>query len=380
MALPITIPNTFGGATVPIPLSQLDNNFSTVVNGINGIGNGTNSLANVSITGGTINAANVTNAAVITGTSITATNLASGNVSITGGSIANVTLTNTVTAPTFGYRRNRIINGGMQIDQRNNGAAQTVVAGSSVYTLDRWVVSVAGGNVTAQRVAGPTSYQYALQVTGAAGVTALVVQQRIESSNIADLVNQNVTLSAVIANSLLTTVGWSVYSANSVDNWGAQTLIASGSFTVSSTATTYTATFSAGANAANGILINFSVGAQTSGTLAVTGVQLEPGSSNTPFERLPIGEMLALCQRYYEYGGVWQQANGSAGSVGNWIGYLVSKRTAPTLAFVNTAYTNASTLAFQTITLSPTTGVGYNFIAGSGSSNFTSNWTASSEL
>jgi len=54
MALPITIPNTFAGSTGPIPLSQLDNNFSTVVNGINGIGNGTNSLANVSITGGSI--------------------------------------------------------------------------------------------------------------------------------------------------------------------------------------------------------------------------------------------------------------------------------------------------------------------------------------
>jgi len=54
MALPITIPNTFAGVTGPIPLSQLDNNFSTVVNGINGIGNGTNSLANVSITGGSI--------------------------------------------------------------------------------------------------------------------------------------------------------------------------------------------------------------------------------------------------------------------------------------------------------------------------------------
>jgi hypothetical protein len=54
MALPVTIPNTFAGATSAIPLSQLDNNFTTVVNGVNGIGNGTNSLANVSITGGNI--------------------------------------------------------------------------------------------------------------------------------------------------------------------------------------------------------------------------------------------------------------------------------------------------------------------------------------
>jgi hypothetical protein len=51
MTLPITIPNTFANATASIPLSQLDNNFSTVVVAVNGIGNGAESLSNVSITG-----------------------------------------------------------------------------------------------------------------------------------------------------------------------------------------------------------------------------------------------------------------------------------------------------------------------------------------
>jgi hypothetical protein len=78
MALPITIPNTFAGATTSIPLSQLDNNFTTVVNGVNGIGNGTNSLANVSITGGAIS--NVS--------------LSSSNVTITGGTINAASITN----------------------------------------------------------------------------------------------------------------------------------------------------------------------------------------------------------------------------------------------------------------------------------------------
>jgi hypothetical protein len=52
MALPISIPNTFANANAAIPLSQLDNNFTTVSDAINGIGNGSESLANVSITGG----------------------------------------------------------------------------------------------------------------------------------------------------------------------------------------------------------------------------------------------------------------------------------------------------------------------------------------
>ena len=61
MALPITIPNTFANANAAIPLSQLDNNFSTVVVAINGIGNGAESLSNVNITGGSVAGANVSN-------------------------------------------------------------------------------------------------------------------------------------------------------------------------------------------------------------------------------------------------------------------------------------------------------------------------------
>jgi len=56
MALPITVPFTFGNATTTQSLSSLDADFSTVYNAVNGIGNGTVSLANVSITGGSISA------------------------------------------------------------------------------------------------------------------------------------------------------------------------------------------------------------------------------------------------------------------------------------------------------------------------------------
>jgi hypothetical protein len=68
MSLPITIPNTFATETNNIPLSDLDANFTTVTNAINGIGNGSEALANVAITGGTI-----------------------ANVSITSGSITGIT-------------------------------------------------------------------------------------------------------------------------------------------------------------------------------------------------------------------------------------------------------------------------------------------------
>ena len=83
MALPITIPNTFASATTSIPLANLDANFTTVVNAINGIGNGAEALVSVNITGG--NAVfTVANA-----TTSTITNLSSSNVVISGGTVSN---------------------------------------------------------------------------------------------------------------------------------------------------------------------------------------------------------------------------------------------------------------------------------------------------
>ena len=54
MALPITVPYTFGNATTAIPLSNLDSDYATVYQAVNGIGNGSVALANVAITGGTV--------------------------------------------------------------------------------------------------------------------------------------------------------------------------------------------------------------------------------------------------------------------------------------------------------------------------------------
>ena len=85
MALPITIPNTFANATAAIPLANLDANFTTVANAINGIGNGSETLVNVSITGGSIS--NVTGVAsasvnIIAGTGLTGGGALTANVNL----------------------------------------------------------------------------------------------------------------------------------------------------------------------------------------------------------------------------------------------------------------------------------------------------------
>lgn len=91
MALPITIPNTFATESTNIPLSDLDANFTTVATAINGIGSGSETLANVAVTGGTINGAVIGGSNAVAGTfttmtatTVTATNYTGGGVAPTG--------------------------------------------------------------------------------------------------------------------------------------------------------------------------------------------------------------------------------------------------------------------------------------------------------
>lgn len=216
-------------------------------------------------------------------------------------------MTNAVTLASLansGYLRNRIINGNMAIDQRNNGASVST-GGTVIYTLDRWYVGSNGAAATIQRVTGATANQYRLQVTGAAGVTNLTVSQRIESQNCADMAGQTVTLSFDAADSLLTSLTWSASYANSTDGFGTLTSptvtsIASGSVTISSTITRYSVTFAVPIAATTGLVVQFTVGAQTSGTFTLGNVQLELGTQATPFEWAQYPIQFAMCSRYYQ--------------------------------------------------------------------------------
>ena len=251
-------------------------------------------------------------ATVTGGTTFTGNQTVSGNLSVAGTS----TLTGDVTAagnatisgalvPSSSFKRNRIINGNIATDQRNAGAAQTITAAAALaYTVDRWYAYCTGANVTGQRVAGATANQYRYQFTGSASVTAIGFAQRIEAINSADLAGTTATLSIDLANSLLTTVTWTAYYANTTDTFGnlaspTVTSIATGTFTVTSTVTRYNAQISIPSAATTGLQIVLSVGAQTSGTWTIGNVQLEPGSAATPYERQIYSDQLAQCQRYY---------------------------------------------------------------------------------
>jgi len=303
--------------------------------------------------------------------------------------------------------RNRIINGGMDFAQRGTSFSTPV---SGTYTLDRWFVNWAGAApASVAQVAGPTGFRKALQITGAASNTAVGIIQRIESYNCSDLSGANITIQANIAVSSAQTVLWTLYYPTAQDNYASSTLISSGTWSATTTATTFTATITGlPSGATNGLQLAIypnNAGAFTSGTITITGVQLEKGSTATAFDYRPYGTELVLCQRYYEKSfdqAVVPAANINQGrdlkvTYGDGSGdhyvqtrFSVAKRATPTIVVYSTtgagsiqvyngSYTGAAAFAIGAMGQSAFDGYGYTYSANSISACFYS-WTSSAEL
>jgi len=289
-----------------------------------------------------------------------------------------------ITSGLTGFR-NRIINGDMRIDQRNAGASQTFTAAAALaYSVDRFYGYCTGANVTGQRVSGTTPNEFAYRFTGAASVTAIGFGTRLEATNTTDLAGSTATLSVQLANSLLSTVTWTAFYATTVDAFGTlasptRTQIATGTFTVTSTLTTYSAQISVPSAATTGIEIVFTVGAQISGTWTIDNVQLEAGSTATDFERRPIGTELALCQRYYEIASGSFRSAPTGSFVGAHVGFKEQKRSVPTMTYLANGGTQSSgTLdAFYGTNVY---GAGAQFNAGADTFGYGFTASASSEL
>jgi hypothetical protein len=346
----MAIPYTFAGLSGNVPASYLDSNFTYL---------------NIS-------------PSLTSPTAVTPPTSDNSTLVATTAYVQNVVASGSVTSYT-GFR-NRIINGDMRIDQRNAGASQTITAAASaVYTVDRFYATCTAANVTGQRVAGSGVDQYVYQFTGASSVTAIAFGQRIEATNIYDQEGGTVTLGVKLANSLLTTVTWTAYYPTSTDTWTSRTSIATGTFTVTSTLTKYTATISLPSNVVAGLEIELSVGAQISGTWQIAEFQVEPGSTATPFERVPIQVMLAQAQRYYYsipsgsplFAGGFQ-TNGYG--IGNFSFFPVTMRATPTISNLN------STLSSPGASNISPYGFGFNWTSSGNYNSGTYYYNASAEL
>jgi hypothetical protein len=297
----------------------------------------------------------------------TITNAAGGNTAQINGM--------TPTADSLQGFRNRILNGGMVIDQRNAGAA---VTNAQAYITDRFIVSVVGsavGRMTAQQsTTVPDGFNNSLALTVTTTMASPgsndgnYLQQTVEGFNSADLgwgtanaktitlsfwVRSSVTGSFALTlfNSAVDRVYGALYSISAANTWEQKTIVVPGD-TTGTWLTTNGAgirvtwgfaggsgrTASVGWNAGPGVFQTNVTGATnlmaTSGaTFYITGVQLEAGSVATPFERRPYGTELSLCQRYYEI----TQFHGWARSDDNLLlgsgTYAQQKRATPTVIY-----------------------------------------------
>lgn len=236
--------------------------------------------------------------------------------------------------------KNRIINGDMRIDQRNAGASTSISTGDRTsYGVDRFSYqkSSASYGVTSQRsTTAPTNFTNSLvtTVTSAFSPAAgdyLTLGQIIEGFNVADLnwgtANaQTITISFWVRSSVTGTYTFQVgngasrsyavtYTVNAANTWEQKTATIAGD-TSGTWATDNTAGLWIRWDLGSGSSFNGTTGSwQASGyiksssqvtwannasaTFYITGVQLEIGSTATPFERRLYNQELANCQRYY---------------------------------------------------------------------------------
>jgi hypothetical protein len=188
-----------------------------------------------------------------------------------------------------------------------------------------WCIAASGGTPAYAFSSANESVTF----TGAASTTAIYLLQRLESRDTNRIKSKTVTFSCEISNSLLTSVIWEVFRpTTSNDTHGTiatptQTLIASGTFTVSSTLTRYSATFTLPDLVSRGLEVRLRVGTQTSGTWIVARLQLEEGSLATNFNCGDFSQELERCQRYYwkqsPYG-VAPKATFTVGLTGSYLG------------------------------------------------------------
>jgi hypothetical protein len=319
----------------------------------------------------------------------------------------NVQVANSITsANTFGFK-NRIINGGMVIDQRNAGASFTPTTTIN-YTLDRWAVyCAASSKLSIQQVStAPNGFSNSLKVTSLAttslGATDFYyLQQSIEGFNTADLgwgtANaKTVTLSFQVYSSLIGTFGGAA--TNSSQN---RSYPFTYSIPVANTWTTISITIAGdttgtwiGATNGAGILITLGLGVGTTysgtsgswagttyvsatgavsvvgtsgATFYITGVQLEVGSQATSFDFRDYGRELILCQRYFNLLADGRQntisliANVSANSTTTILGaffFPVRMRATPTLVTTVASYRANLSTADANSTNTPTFGFG----------------------
>jgi hypothetical protein len=234
--------------------------------------------------------------------------------------------------------RNRVINGDMRINQRFSDATTSYSGVANAYNLDRWRGNANGGGVfTVQRSSvAPDGFSNSLLATvttadsSVGGSDFYHIRQSIEGFNFSDFAfgtasAKTVTVSFWVRSSVTGTYtvllrneagnrGYlSTYTINSANTWEYKSVVIPGDTTGTWPTDNNSAAIlsfplgNGGIKTLNSWSSDVTEGAtgltqwisNNGATWYITGVQLEVGSTPTPFERRPYGLELALCQRYF---------------------------------------------------------------------------------
>jgi len=190
-------------------------------------------------------------------------------------------------------RKNLIINGAMQVNQR--GATSGITSG---YFVDRFTLSACSASAVLTS-STPTEFPTAISVSATSGNP--IIFQKIESKSCQGLSGKTVTVSFYAKNiSNATTLYVKLQYAGSADSWGSSTTISEQNLgSLTSGWVKYTASWTVPAGGLNGLSLGILCAGTGTFTMGVTGVQLEVGSVATDFEHRSYGEILADCQRYF---------------------------------------------------------------------------------
>ena len=273
--------------------------------------------------------------------------------------------------------RNLIINGAMQVAQRNTGTV-TVSDGSNegYSTVDRYTVnmnsSVGGALDISQSTDTPAGFSNSVKLkcqttnTDYSGTKFVELRHKIEARNLQLLgfgtssakpitvswYMKTVNYTGPISLSLQTADGTAQYYAKSITpttSWARYTCTIPGSTSATInndsgqglTVDFVVAGGSSGTNAASSDSTGFSttrvdyindIGnllANTSNEIYITGVQLEVGETATPFEHRSFEDELARCQRYFQKSydsGTALGASTAVGAIFSRIGTAVSNQ------------------------------------------------------
>ena len=289
-------------------------------------------------------------------------------------------------------RKNIIINGGMQIAQRATSSTG-LGASNGYFTLDRFKIALGAGDgrftMSQSTVTDLEGFSTALKIdcttadTSIAAGEALIWRTKLEGGDLQGIKKgtsgaEEITLSFYAKGTAATyavelhdednqrhntqkftvTTSWQrfeltfaadttgAFNNDQAASLGIAFYLHGGSDFTGGTFTSNTWASRTAANVAVGISSFYS---STDNEFFIAGVQLEIGSTATPFEHRSFGEELALCQRYYHQSGYLATTHYGGGSAvavafnanesGGANNFPVTMRSAPTINIKNAAGT-----------------------------------------